>query len=227
MFLIRTCPGCDRGRPANGRPFCARCAARVQMVGPISGLPGLVGGALFHYEGPVRRAIVAAKHGARSDVFRDAAGELAVLAANISAGCEQPELVTWVPASRQGRRTRGFDQGRLMAGVVGSRLRIPARRVLTGRRGSQLGRDRAARLASEGWQTRGAVSGPVLLVDDVITTGASMVSAADALRSAGASAVFGVAIAWAASAEELAAGRPTGSGRYSGPFAPVGHRASG
>ena len=241
MFLNRLCAGCGVGRSTGRYLFCGRCHAVVRPVGPIAGVAGLSrAGALFHYDGPVRRAVVAAKTGARPDVFRAAARQMASLATALAKepATELPNdglpddglhddraapltLVTWVPASRRGRSERGFDQGRIMAGVVGRQLQLPTRRVLASGRTSQLGRGRAERLAAGGFRARGAVSGSVLLVDDVITTGASMSSAASELRSAGASAVIGISVAWAASVEELAAGRPLSSGRRSGPFAPA------
>ena len=236
MFLSRLCAGCGLGRSAPRRLFCGRCEAVVHPVGPIAGLAGLDStGALYHYDGSVRRAIVAAKTGARPDVFRTAGRELADLAVtldNLAVTLDnlavtlgnRPDrfaLVTWVPASRRGRAERGFDQGRIMAGVLGKQLKIPTRRVFSSGRSSQLGLGRADRLAADGFRARGAVSGSVLLIDDVITTGASMSSAANALRSAGAQSVTGVAVAWAASVEELAAGRPLSGARKSGPFAPA------
>lgn len=224
MFLIRSCAGCGVEAPRRRRPFCARCTTTMPPVGRIDGLVGLDGaGALYHYGGPVRRAVVVAKRGGRPDFFRRVAPQLAVLARTVtnrslpengstdspSTGSGwQPDLVTWIPASSRGRSERGYDQGRLMAGVVGRRLGLPVRRVLAGGRSSQIGRGRAERLASDGYRARGAVGGRVLLIDDVITTGASMVSGAAAIRAAGATSVVGVAVAWAASAEEVAAHRP-------------------
>ncbi len=223
MFLSRSCPGCAVGWPSRRRQvLCGHCAAGAQTVGAINGLAGLSAcGALFHYDGAVQRAVVTAKSGARPDVFRAAARELAELATELGGSAGPPSLVTWIPASRRGRGERGFDQGRIMAGVLSRQLGVPARRVLAGGRSSQLGRGRAARLAADEFRARGPVAGSVLLVDDVITTGASMVSGAAALRAAGASSVVGLAIAWAALPEELTLGRPLPRGRRSGPFAPA------
>lgn len=220
MFLTRTCAGCGARPTTRKAAMCVLCAALLTPVGPITEMPGLsVCGALYHYGGPVRRAIVTAKSGTRADVFRAVAPELATLATALGAGTAPPQLVVWVPASRRGRAVRGFDQGRVMATIVGRRLGVPARRALAGGRRSQIGQGRVDRLAASGYRARGVVPDRVLLVDDVVTTGASMRSAADALRSAGASSVVGVAVAWAASTEELAAGRPLLIGRTSGPFA--------
>ena len=171
---------------------------------------------LHPYGGPVRRAILVAKRGGRSDVFRGFGRELAhrwrLVSANVTE-LGEPLLVTWVPASRRGKADRGYDQGRLMAEVVAAELGLRAARLLRRGSGSQLGRSRDQRLGGVAVRARGDVTGPVLLVDDVITTGASLTAAAARLRLAGAGAVHGLTVAWAASAEELAAGRPHPGGR--------------
>jgi predicted phosphoribosyltransferase len=58
---------------------------------------------------------------------------------------------------------------------------------------------------------RPVAASTVILVDDVITTGASMAAAAGALRSIGVQSVIGLAIAWNASEAEVAAGRVLGA----------------
>ncbi|MEM9656171.1 MAG: phosphoribosyltransferase family protein, partial [Actinomycetota bacterium] len=188
--------------------LCDGCLTRSHAVGAVGGFAGLEQViVLFHYGGPVQRAIVAAKHGARQDVFR-AFGRLLADAHRSDAAGPRPDLVTWVPASRQGRSARGFDQGRLMARTLGRELGVPVQRVLRRGGGTQHGRDRNQRLSGVTLRARGPVPGRVLLVDDVITTGTSMVTAAGVMRTAGATTVAGIAVAWAASTVELSAGRP-------------------
>lgn len=104
------------------------------------------------------------------------------------------DLVTWAPASVERRRSRGFDQGELLARAIASRAGLKVRRVA--RRASdtpQTARDRAGRVAGPslvptGRRLRRWPS--VLVIDDVSTTGATMRAMADVLRASGAGDVF-------------------------------------
>lgn len=220
MLLLKTCAGCGRagGRGIRSRPFCEGCVPATSRVGAVHGLAGLDAAAVLHrYDGPVRAAVVAAKTGARPDVLRYFGREMAALALTVwprsDIASDLVSLVTWVPASRAGRVERGYDQGKLLAGAVGSTLGVPVRRVLTRTgHGSQVGRGRSQRMAGPKLQSRGPVHGRVLVVDDVITTGASLRCAATGLRAAGAAEVVGLCIAWAASADEIARARPSRPG---------------
>jgi predicted amidophosphoribosyltransferase len=106
------------------------------------------------------------------------------------------DVVTWLPTSAARRRDRGFDQSALLARAVARRLRRPCRPLLRRQPGPpQTGRDRRARLTGPRLTARAAIAGTVLVVDDVVTTGASATAAAIALRAAGASRVLVVAAA--------------------------------
>jgi predicted amidophosphoribosyltransferase len=95
-----------------------------------------------------------------------------------------------VPPSRLRYRLRGFDPAGALASEV-CRLagfRPPAIGVIR-RRGQdrQRGRGREERLASPPMiEAVGEVQGPVLLIDDVITTGATVAACASVLASCGA-----------------------------------------
>lgn len=145
--------------------------------------------------------VLALKHRGRSDLARWMAAQL--VAPPPAAGGPDPAttggrpVVTWVPASRAGRRERGYDQGQLLARAVGRRAGWPVAELLrrpTAAR-TQRGRSRDERLAGVAFTVRRPVAGPVLVLDDVTTTGASLSQAASALRRAGASEVHGLAVA--------------------------------
>jgi ComF family protein len=99
-----------------------------------------------------------------------------------------------VPASRSGRRKRGFDQGLLLARSLSRRARLPLARVLTRRGGTEQKtldeRGRAKNMIQAirirrglSTATRRKLRGRnVILVDDVFTTGASLNACATVLR---------------------------------------------
>lgn len=106
------------------------------------------------------------------------------------AGGAEAEVVTWVPLSRRRLAERGFDQARLLARSAGRRLELPVTRLLvrTSDVGPQARRGREERLAAMLGRFRAVGTPPerVLLVDDVLTTGATAAACAEALLAAGA-----------------------------------------
>ncbi len=146
------------------------------------------------YEGAGREIIARLKYRNARCVVPWLATEMARLA-DARSGPDGPardataDVVTWVPTTGARRRQRGFDQGRVLAAAVARRLGLPCRRLLRCERGpAQTGRSRRERLDGPGYRVeRGrAVPPRVLLVDDVVTTGATLAAAARGLRQAGA-----------------------------------------
>jgi ComF family protein len=113
-----------------------------------------------------------------------------------------PELIVPVPLSPKRLRERGYNQAALLARDIGKRLAIAyAPDILvrvTDLDGSQTNKTRAQRLAVMRGQFRAkphAANKRVLLVDDVMTTGATVNAAATALLNNGATSVRVVAVA--------------------------------
>lgn len=154
-------------------------------------LPGIATAvAPWGYGGAPRSLILALKlRGARA-----AAGPLVGAMAAVCRDAGLAALrVTWVPARRKDARRRGFDHAEVLARGVAGALGLPVARLLI-RRGvqaDQAGLGRAARLANlEGaFEALGSIRGPVLLVDDLVTTGATATACARALGTAGATTV--------------------------------------
>lgn len=107
------------------------------------------------------------------------------------------DIVTWAPTSGARARGRGFDQAELLARAVARELGVPCRRMLYRSHGQpQTGRTRDGRLQGPGYRGRSPRRGlRVLLVDDVVTTGATLAAACEALQRAGVAEVVAVAAA--------------------------------
>jgi predicted amidophosphoribosyltransferase len=99
-----------------------------------------------------------------------------------------------VPPSRARRRRRGFDPAGELATAVASKLGVEVVDCLARRgAGHQVGRRRADRIRNPPRiEAVGKAPRSVLLVDDVLTTGATLTSCAAALRAAGAKRIVAV-----------------------------------
>jgi predicted amidophosphoribosyltransferase len=146
--------------------------------------------ALVAYEGPAREVVARLK-------YRNHRSALTTLATAMAAGVTtRPDVVTWVPTTAARRQARGFDHAELLARAVARALRRPCHDLLARAPGPpQTGRPRAERLVGPALVARGRVRPHVLVVDDVVTSGATCTAAARALRAAGARTVDVVAAA--------------------------------
>ena len=128
--------------------------------------------------------------------LRDAAGPLGrAITEEVWRQGLAADLLTWVPARRPDVRARGFDHAELIARVVSRELGLPLLPMLgrTGDRADQasLGaRERKANLTGAFVACR--TSGRVAVVDDLMTTGATLSEVGRALRAAGARSVEGL-----------------------------------
>ena len=111
--------------------------------------------------------------------------------AMVAAGPPAADAVTWVPLARRRLAERGYDQARALAVAVGARLDLPVvrltrRAIATAPQARRPGDER--RMAMQGAfepLARSIVPDRVLLIDDVLTTGATAAACAEALAASG------------------------------------------
>ena len=138
------------------------------------------------FTGPARRAIHRLKYKGWRGVGAALAGAM-VLAGPLP----HTDLITWVPLARRRLAERGYDQARLLAVEAGRQLERPVagllrRRVSTAPQAHRSGAERRTALQGAFEAGRRPVPERVLLVDDVLTTGATAAACAAALHAAGA-----------------------------------------
>ena len=200
-FAPPMCFGC--GAAGDGEPLCARCRGALAWMPPepfeLEGSGGVVAAwAPLAYRGGARALVRALK-------FRGAlhvAGTMAAqIAANAPEGLWRDAALVPAPLHRARLRRRGFNQAERLASELAPRVgsRVVDCLARGGARGTQMGRDRDERLSS----LAGAIavrpgSAPpnrAIVIDDVMTTGATAIACADALHRAGSEVVASVAYA--------------------------------
>ena len=191
------CWGCD-GPVRRAEPLCRRCRGALQRLGPEPVWLSYVRvWAPVAYSGPARDLVRALK-------FRGATGVADAMAAQIAANAPAGWLdeVTLVPVPLHPKRlrSRGYNQAAAIAEALGRRggLEMLDCLVRSGPPLTQVGRHRAERRAGPvgSIEVDGAgVPARVLLVDDVVTTGATLAACRAALVAAGSLEVDAVAFA--------------------------------
>lgn len=185
-----SCAGCE----VEGRALCRECAPQLGVRLRVTDVRavGLVTAAL-DYDGVARAALLALKEQGRAGLATPLARPFAAAVAAALHGT-QDAVIAAVPSSRAARRRRGFEPVRALANRAGIRLTpllLPARphAVQKG-----LGVAERVRNLDGVFALARPVDGiRVLLVDDVVTTGATLTAAAGVLRAGGAE-VVGAAV---------------------------------
>ena len=217
--LPARCPGCG----AEGPPLCTSCAtaldARLDLPAGIAiGLPSDVPAPLLQLEwcapftGVVRNALHELKYSGEQRLAGPLGAAIARRWRRVGAG---GEVLVPVPVHADRRRRRGYDQAELIARVAAADLNLPCAAILERSRATiaQFDLDRVSRAVNVTGafrlKTDGAggpslhlatPGGPlagrwIVLIDDVVTTGASLAACAVPLIEAGAVGVSAITVA--------------------------------
>jgi competence protein ComFC len=187
----------DTPEPMSAEFFCSSCRTPFQNAFPLdangrcalcrSGLRGFDAAYSFGaYEGVLRELIHLYKYGR----VKTLAWPLSGLLAQALPRDEAFDAAVPVPLYWRRRLQRGFNQAELLARGLSRRTGIPVVRALGRLRPTpaQAGLSNSARRQnmSQAFRARGVQGKRILLIDDVMTTGATAASCAAALKQAGA-----------------------------------------
>jgi len=209
LLLPPACAGCGR----YGAVLCFACLAGLRSArtpeNRFGGAdPGVVVGealelaiAAFVHEGAMRRALQRLKYGGAAALAAPLARQALPALTDLLTMVDGEVALVPVPVHPERQRQRGYNQAALLAGELASRVGLPLRDILVRTRPTvrQHGLNRAARLHN----LRGAfgLAEPpppdvaAVLVDDILTTSATLEACAEVLRSGGATRIVGFAIA--------------------------------
>ncbi|HKB51743.1 MAG TPA: hypothetical protein VKC63_09965 [Solirubrobacterales bacterium] len=167
--------------------LCTRCSRRLAAAKPLEGV-GAAGldraWSSAPHEGVARDLVTALKFRRLLPVADLMADRIQWLAP----GTMLSGVIVPVPTAPLRSVTRGFDPAAEIAAALAERTKLPLHSCLARRGGGrQLGKRRSQRIGHPPHiHARGEVPRSVLLIDDVLTTGATLSSCARALRSTGA-----------------------------------------
>ena len=201
-FLFpRKCLLCQGILPRQESDLCGECrreTAQFAQRGTMQDLDGWT--ALWYYDGPVRDSLLRYKFNGKRHY---ASGYGRLLAMQVSRILPTLDLITWVSVSPKRKRERGYDQSELLAQVLSRELNLPAGPTLRKVRNNpaQSGisdpglRRKNVENVYQALENGNLTGKRVLLVDDIVTTGATSRECAKVLRRAGAKEIYLAAMA--------------------------------
>lgn len=203
VLFPRRCPFCRKLLDGK-RLICRDCAKSLPRVHETAQSRRYANIAECHsvlyYEGAVRESLLRYKFGGAAAYADAYAALMEAYLDNAPIDCD---VVTWAPLSRKRLRRRGYDQARLLAEPVAEHLGVPCAQLLVKTRNNPAqsgtkGRDKRAANVSGVYSPAPGTSAAglrVLLVDDIVTTGATLSECARVLKAAGADEIFALTLA--------------------------------
>ncbi len=194
------CPGCRSLWIANPPPFCVVCPRHCLKPGSCCSdchrRPPFFDRAwsAFLYEGPLRRLLHEFKYGQKTFLRHEFGKALIDFVQTYALPIESHDYIIPIPLHSTRLRERGYNQAQLLAEMIGRRFELPllSNRLLR----RHFTRYQATVKPKERWtnlkgaftisQPRELFGKSVLLVDDLLTTGATVSEAALLLKMAGA-----------------------------------------
>jgi ComF family protein len=196
VLLPTDCAGCGLPRQRRG-VLCSDCLEELPLgVWALQYTPDGCDTAVFygHYDGPAGTMVRRAKYRPDPGIAREL-GKL--VSSSVDEQWPALDAVVPVPQTRAATLSRGFSPVRIVAEALARALDVEVVDALERRTGrQQAGLPRAGRLdnARRAYRATAGVPGRVLLVDDVVTSGATAATCAYELIRAGADEVHLLAI---------------------------------
>ncbi len=197
------CVFCHELMP-RGVELCAHCRETLPYTAGEGQRRRLKGISLcvspLYYEGVVRESLLRYKFGSLSGYAKIYGEFLTKCIDENDISCDS---ITWVPLSRRRKLLRGYDQARLLAEELSRRTGIPCeglvRKVRSNPAQSGIGGPAKRRINVAGVYRACApektAGRRILLVDDIVTTGATLSECASVLNKAGAEEVLAITLA--------------------------------
>ena len=193
LLLGAACPGC--GRPS--RALCATCSAAVAPRPRVVRTSPVEVAASGEHAGVLRLAIVAWKEEGRTPLLRPLAHLLAASVVEVVGDSSRPVVLVPVPTSRRSRLARGADvvdqlarEAAELLTCAGADVTVRQALRVVRRTADQSGlgaRERARNLAGAFAlrSDRTLSAGNLVVVDDIVTTGATIGEAIRVLSAVG------------------------------------------
>lgn len=197
------CAFCHRLMVREGMvcPECTKNLPFTNLVGREQKLPNIAKCVSpLYYEGDVRQSLLRYKFHSLTAYSKVYSEFMVKCIDECGISCD---IITWVPLSAKRLRRRGYDQAQLLAEGIARRTGTECERLL------KKTRDNPAQSGAGGAENRRANTAgvfayaggapldgkTVLLVDDIVTTGATLAECARVLKAAGAGKTFAVTAA--------------------------------